>query len=102
MSVVCFYRTVADNYNSSLDASDDNIQLNAYSMYKLLNNSNDQNSLNTFNETFHSGTNKLYSYNTGLPSYNTGISPCAKYTLNIGIGQLWKTEVEWSCDEHNI
>ncbi|VVC41903.1 FERM conserved site,Vinculin/alpha-catenin,PH domain-like,IRS-type PTB domain,Talin, central,Ubiquitin- [Cinara cedri] len=59
-------RRAADHYNnssSSLDVNGDNIQTNAYSVYKLLNNSNDQTSLNSFNETFHSGTNKLYSYN---------------------------------------
>ncbi|XP_060847314.1 talin-1-like isoform X1 [Rhopalosiphum padi] len=63
-------RTSADNYiNSSLDENGDNIQANAYNVYKLLNNSNDQTSLNTFNETFHSGTNKLYTYNSA------GLSP---------------------------
>ncbi|CAH1732138.1 talin-1-like isoform X1 [Aphis gossypii] len=63
-------RTSTDNYaNSSLDENGDNIQANAYNVYKLLNNSNDQTSLNTFNETFHSGTNKLYNYNSA------GLSP---------------------------
>ncbi|XP_060859368.1 talin-1-like isoform X1 [Metopolophium dirhodum] len=58
-------RTSTDNYvNSSMDENGDNIQANAYNVYKLLNNSNDQTSLNTFNETFHSGTNKLYTYNS--------------------------------------
>lgn len=34
----------------------------------------DQTSLNTFNETFHSGTNKLYTYNSA------GITYTDKYT----------------------
>lgn len=76
-SVVVFYRTTADNNysNSSLDENGDNIQSNAYNMYKLLNNSNDQTSLTTFNETFHSGTNKLYSFNSA------GITNCAYYLI---------------------
>ncbi|CAH1732141.1 unnamed protein product [Aphis gossypii] len=74
-------RTSTDNYaNSSLDENGDNIQANAYNVYKLLNNSNDQTSLNTFNETFHSGTNKLYNYNSaGIPHTN-------KYTSFGGYG----------------
>lgn len=62
-----FYRITPDHFNNiSLDANGDNIQFNAYNMYKL-NNSNDQISLNTFNETFHLDTNKLYSYSSGIP-----------------------------------
>jgi len=73
--MLIFYRTSTDNYvNSSMDENGDNIQANAYNVYKLLNNSNDQTSLNTFNETFHSGTNKLYTYNSA------GIPPTDKYT----------------------
>lgn len=63
-----FYRSSAENCNnSSFDINGDNIQSNAYNVYKLLNSSGDQTSLNTFNETFHSGTNKLYSFNSGTP-----------------------------------
>lgn len=66
------YRISADHYNTSnnsLDANGDNIQTNAYSVYKLLNNSSNQTSLNSFNETFHSGTNKLYSFNNTSGRY---------------------------------
>ncbi|KAL4103545.1 hypothetical protein QTP88_018908 [Uroleucon formosanum] len=69
-------RTSTDNYvNSSMDENGDNIQANAYNVYKLLNNSNDQTSLNTFNETFHSGTNKLYTYNSAVVGEEMTVMP---------------------------
>ncbi|XP_050529249.1 talin-1-like isoform X2 [Daktulosphaira vitifoliae] len=48
-----------DHYNS-LDMTGE-FQSNAYNVYKL-NNFNDDTSFSDFNETFHSGTNKLYSF----------------------------------------
>jgi len=74
-----YYRTSTDNYvNSSMDENGDNIQANAYNVYKLLNNSNDQTSLNTFNETFHSGTNKLYTYNSAGIPHNDKYTYCGE------------------------
>lgn len=79
-----FFRSAAENCNiSNLDICADNIQSNAYNVYKLLNSSGDQTSLNSFNETFHSGTNKLYSFNSGTPI--TGKYTIYQLSIVVGI-----------------